>query len=49
MEAVANGKRVAEAMHAYMQTLPLPETSEYAGLPLTGQTASSALTEQLLP
>ena len=49
VEAVANGKRVAEAMHAYMQTLPLPETSEYAELPLTGQTASSALTEQLLP
>ena len=49
VEAVANGKRVAEAMHAYMQSLPMPESSCYAELPLTGQTASSALTEQLLP
>ena len=49
VEAVANGKRVAEAMHAYMQSLPMPENSCYAELPLTGQTASSALTEQILP
>ena len=49
VEAVANGKRVAEAMHAYMQSLPMPESSCYAELPLTGQTASSALTEQILP
>ena len=27
VEAVANSKRVAEAMHEYMQTLPLPVTT----------------------
>lgn len=33
VEAVANGKRVAEAMHAYMQSLPMPQPDEYADVP----------------
>ncbi len=48
MEAVANGKRVAEAMHAYMQTLPLPEQSPYAEAPLVEPVDSSVLAEQVL-
>lgn len=34
VEAVANGKRVAEAMHAYMQSLPMPEPDRYADVPV---------------
>ena len=34
VEAVANGKRVAEAMHAYMQSLPMPEPDQYADVPV---------------
>ena len=48
VEAVANGKRVAETMHAYMQSLPLPEPSPYAAAPLVEDLSGSALTEQTL-
>ena len=48
VEAVANGKHVAETMHAYMQTLPLPEPSPYAQVPLVEDLNGSALTEQTL-
>ena len=48
VEAVANGKHVAEVMHEYMQSLPMPEPSPYADAPLEGLTVSSALTEQVL-
>ena len=34
VEAVANGKRVAEAMHAYMQSLPMAEPDRYADVPV---------------
>lgn len=47
VEAVANGKRVAEAMHQYMQTLPLPE-KDYAGIPVSSELDVSAQAEQLL-
>ena len=49
VEAVANGKRVAETMHAYMQALPLPEPSVYADVPVVEPLSSSVLTEQILP
>ena len=48
VEAVANGKRVAEAMHAYMQSLPMPEPSPYAAAPLVDPVDSSVLAEQVL-
>ena len=48
VEAVANGKRVAETMHAYMQSLPMPEKSAYAEVPLADRVESSVLTEQVL-
>ena len=48
VEAVANGKRVAEAMHAYMQTLPPPEPSAYAEAPLVEAVESSVLAEQVI-
>ena len=34
VEAVANGKRVAEAMHAYMQKLPMPVMTDYPNIPI---------------
>ena len=46
--AVANGKRVAEAMHAYMQTLPMPETTDYPDIPFDNSIEVSVLTEQPL-
>ena len=46
VEAVATGKRVAEAMHAYMQSLPLPEPSPYADAPIVEPIESSVLAEQ---
>ena len=48
VEAVANGKRVAETMHAYMQTLPMPEPSEYADVPVVQPIDVSVLAEQVL-
>ena len=46
VHAVATGKRVAEAMHAYMQSLPMPEPSPYADAPVVEPIAPSVLTEQ---
>ena len=48
VHAVANGKRVAEAMHEYMQSLPLPEPSPYANAPVVEPIASSVLAEQVI-
>ena len=48
VQAVATGKLVAEAMHEYMQTLPMPEPSAYADVPMVDSIASSVLTEQVL-
>ena len=46
VHAVANGKRVAEAMHAYMQTLPMPEPSPYANVPRVEVIEASVMSEQ---
>ena len=46
VEAVSNGKRVAEAMHEYMQTLPLPTLTDYPDVPVFDAPAASALAEQ---
>ena len=48
VEAVANSKRVAEAMHEYMQTLPLPVTTDYPDAPVVEFADASAQAEQLL-
>ena len=48
VEAVANGKRVAETMHAYMQALPMPEPSAYADVPVVEPLNSSVLAEQII-
>lgn len=48
VEAVANSKRVAEAMHEYMQSLPLPVTTDYPDAPVAETADASAQTEQLL-
>ncbi|MCD7753616.1 MAG: NAD(P)-dependent oxidoreductase [Clostridiales bacterium] len=48
VEAVANGKRVAEAMHEYMQSLPMPKTTDYPDAPVATSVRASAQTEQLL-
>ena len=42
------GKRMAEAMHAYMQSLPLPEPSPYANAPTVEPIEGSVLAEQIL-
>jgi hypothetical protein len=38
---------VAEAMHAYMQSLPLPEPSAYANVPTHTEQAAAAQAEQV--
>ena len=48
VEAVANGKRVAETMHAYMQSLPMPDNSVFDSLPLVDRPEPSVLAEQVL-
>ena len=48
VEAVANSKRVAEAMHEYMQTLPLPVTTDYPDVPVAETAEAYAQAEQLL-
>ena len=40
--------RVAGAMHAYMQSLPMPEPSAYADAPTVEPVESSVLAEQVL-
>ena len=48
VEAVANSKRVAEAMHTYMQSLPMPVTTDYPDVPVAEQVEASAQAEQVL-
>ena len=48
VEAVANSKRVAEAMHAYMQSLPLPVTTDYPDAPVAKTVEAAAQAEQVL-
>lgn len=48
VEAVANSKRVAEAMHEYMQTLPMPVTTDYPDVPVDDTLDASAQTEQII-
>ena len=48
VEAVANSKRVAEAMHAYMQSLPMPKTTDYPDVPVVEAIEASAQAEQIL-
>ena len=46
VEAVANGKRVAEAMHAYMQTRPMPVLTDYPEVPVVSTVDAAAQAEQ---
>ena len=48
VEAVANGKKVAEAMHEYMQTLPMPKTTDYPDIPVAQTIAAAAQAEQVI-
>jgi len=48
VHAVENGKRVAEAMHAYMQSLPMPKPSAYADVPRVEPLHSSVLAEKII-
>lgn len=48
VEAVANGKRVAEAMHQYMQSLPMPETTNYPDVPVAHSMTAAAQAEQTI-
>ncbi len=48
VEAVANSKRVAEAMHSYMQTLPLPSMTDYPDAPVVETINASAQAEQII-
>ena len=48
VEAVANGKRVAEAMHAYMQSLPQPVLTDYPDVPVVSAVDAAAQAEQLI-
>ena len=48
VHAVATGKRVAEAMHEYMQSLPMPEPSPYADVPRVDKIEASVQSEQII-
>lgn len=48
VEAVANGKRVAEAMHEYMQSLPLAVTTDYPDAPAAKTVEAAAQAEQII-
>ncbi len=48
VEAVANSKRVAEAMHEYMQSLPMPVTTDYPDVPAVKTVEAAAQAEQIL-
>ena len=48
VEAVATGKNVAEAMHKYMQALPLPDESPYESAPAKEPVEASVLAEQVI-
>ena len=47
VEAVANSKRVAEAMHAYMQSLPMPVMTDYPDAPTVKLVEAAAQAEQV--
>jgi len=49
VEAVANGKRVAEAMHEYMQSLPMPVMTDYPDIPVAETVEAAAQAEQVIP
>ena len=40
VEAVVNGKKVAEAMHRYMQSLPMPVFTDYPDVPVFHENAA---------
>jgi len=44
---VANSKRVAEAMHAYMQSLPMPVMTDYPDAPTVKLVEAAAQAEQV--
>ena len=48
VEAVANGKRVAEAMHEYMQSLPMPVLTDYPNAPVVETVDAAAQAEQVI-
>ena len=48
VEAVANGKRVAEAMHEYMQSLPMPVLTDYPDAPVVESIDAAAQAEQVI-
>jgi glutamate synthase (NADPH/NADH) small chain len=48
VEAVANGKRVAEAMHEYMQSLPMPVLTDYPDAPVSQTIEAAAQAEQVI-
>ena len=48
VEAVANSKRVAEAMHEYIQSLPLPVVTDYPDAPVAETAEAAAQAEQTL-
>ncbi len=48
VEAVANGKRVAEAMHEYMQSLPIPVLTDYPNAPVIETPDAAAQAEQII-
>ena len=49
VEAVATGKRVAESMHAYMQSLPVPNADDCPDNSITKNTDTSVQTEYIMP
>jgi glutamate synthase (NADPH/NADH) small chain len=48
VEAVANGKHVAEVMHEYMQSLPMPQTTDYPEVPVAQTVEAAAQAEQVI-
>ena len=48
VEAVANSKRVAESMHEYMQSLPMPVNTDYPDVPIVETMEAAAQAEQIL-
>ncbi len=48
VEAVANSKRVAESMHEYMQSLPMPVLTDYPDAPVAETIEAAAQAEQVL-
>ena len=48
VEAVANSKRVAESMHEYMLSLPMPVLTDYPDAPVVESIEAAAQAEQIL-